>query len=535
MESLLYDPAHARIGIKMRGSYVAAWMLACLPAAAASFQVINLYGDVKVTLSPESIAQIRKSSPVREARADDVKLVRDAGTLRVEALPKDQARVDIELVAPYGAVVAVTTKEGAVELQGMYRRAVVRTESGKVKLTMPWLATRLRVMADGEPPVLKTPDGIRFNRKTIGKGESKRWTLDDRLEEMWVSYGHVTVDAGPTSALELVDMPVPVDSPVKMPWQAPGLLEAFSNLPAPRKAAVAEANRPDPSGAGGMPVFTAEVRVVNLTVSVTDSEGKPVTGLKREDFLILEDGRPQQVSYSGSEETPFNLALLLDLSGSTQRDREPMKEAARRFVRITRPQDRVALYALASDQFHVVSRLTAERERILQLIDAIPSLSGGSPVYDALVLSYAEEFWARAAERNALIVISDGVDNQLQGIRTPSMTSFKKLRQAAEGFHALFYPVFLDPFFRVPPPGWARKARQQMEEVALATGGRLFPAHSLNDLEPVYAQVAEELRSVYSLGYSPGNQEFNGSWRKVEVRVNKPGARVRTRAGYYAH
>jgi len=516
---------------------VAAWILACMPAGAASFQLINLYGDVKVVMSPDAMAQIRRSSPARDTTAEDVRLQQDGGTTRVEAQPPDKARIDLELAAPFGSVVAVRTKNGLASVEGMFRRVLVRTDTGKVRLAVPWRATRLHLQADAEPAEMKTPPGVRFSKGTAGKGERRRWQLEDRLGEMWVTYGGITVDAGRISSLELVEAPIAADSPVKMPWQAPELLDAFSTMPAAR---IEQRRRSSPGSSNstapdGGPVFSTEVRVVNLTVSVTDAGGRPVTGLQREDFQILEDGQPQQVSYASSEETPFNLAFLLDLSGSTQRDRAPMKEATRRFVKITRAQDRVALYALANDHFHVITRLTADRERVLQMIDAIPSLSGGSPIYDALVLSYAEEFWGRGAERNALIIISDGIDNQLQGMRTPSETSFKKLRQAAEGFHAMFYPVFLDPFNRLPPPGWARKARQQMEQLAEATGGRLFPAHSLNDLEPVYAQVAEELRSVYSLGYSPRNQDFNGAWRKIEVRVTKPGVRVRTRAGYYAH
>ncbi len=211
-----------------------------------------------------------------------------------------------------------------------------------------------------------------------------------------------------------------------------------------------------------------------------------------------------------------------------------MKTAATEFVGIARQHDRVALYVLARDMFHVVSPLTADRELLKAGIEAIPDVAGTTPLYDTVLLAYAQELRQRPAERNALIVISDGVDNQIHGTGVASSVSFKKLRKATEGSHALIYPIFLDPFTVAPPPNWSRKAKKQIEELATATGGRLFTARSVHDLDPVYPMVAEELRSVYSVAYSPKNQNFDGSWRQVQVRVKRPGAKVRTRTGYFA-
>ena len=151
-----------------------------------------------------------------------------------------------------------------------------------------------------------------------------------------------------------------------------------------------------------------------------------------------------------------------------------------------------------------------------------------------MVLAYSEELRHRPAERNALIVISDGVDNRIRGVGAASEVSFQKLRRAAAGMNVLFYPVFLDPFTKVPPPGWTLRARMRMQALANVTGGRLFRAQSIRDLDPVYPLVAEELRSVYTVAYYPKNQDFDGAWRQVQVRVNRPDVKVRTRTGYFA-
>jgi VWFA-related protein len=264
-------------------------------------------------------------------------------------------------------------------------------------------------------------------------------------------------------------------------------------------------------------------------VSVVDRSGHPIPSVKPEEFEVFEDGAAQHVAVAGSEEAPFNLVLLLDLSGSTVRDRPAMKEAARRFVAITRPQDRLALYVLADDQFQVLSRLTADRKRLAEVIDEIPDLKGGTPLYAAIVLAYSEEIASRPQERNALVVISDGMDDSLVQQKA-AYVPFDRLRRAAALTPALIYPIYLDSrnIF------YGERALRQTKELAEASGGRLFAARAIEDLEPVYAQVAEELRSVYTLAYYPKNQKFDGRWRRIQVRVKRAGAQLRTRAGYYA-
>jgi Ca-activated chloride channel family protein len=321
-----------------------------------------------------------------------------------------------------------------------------------------------------------------------------------------------------------------------MHWQAPAVLEQIldASRTTPPPPPTAEDATPatgadDPNGA----VFRSDVRMVNMVVAVTDAKGEPATDLGEKDFEIIENGQPQRVTFAGSDNVPFNLAILLDLSGSTQPDRSAMISAAKRFVSLAGPQDRVAVYALAGDSFHVISNLTGDSKKLLETIERLPDVSGASPVYDAIVLSYAEDLHKRPGERNALVVISDGIDNQVSGQQTPSKVKLKQLLKAAEEMHALVYPVFLlsgERFGR----NWSKKAQRNMQELADASGGRLFPAESIQDLEPVFPLVEAELRSVYSVAYYPENQNFEGGWRSVQVKVKGPGMKVRARPGYYA-
>ncbi len=294
-------------------------------------------------------------------------------------------------------------------------------------------------------------------------------------------------------------------------------------LPVILLAAFACAQAPDAT-----PRFVSDVRLVNLSVSVTDRQGHPVPGLKPDSFAVLEDGVPQKVSVAGAEEVPFNLVLLLDLSGSTIRDRTAMKAAARRFIGVARGQDRIAVYALSGDQFQAICPLTGDHVKVLELVEGIPELTGSTPLYAAISRAWEEELAGRPQERNAILVLSDGIDDSIE--KGESSASFDRLRSSAGRMSALLYPIYLDSrnIF------YGERARRQMQQLADATGGRLFSARSLEDLEPVYAEVAEELRSVYTLAYYPTNQNFDGRWRRVQVRAARPGVKVRTRPGYDA-
>ena len=273
--------------------------------------------------------------------------------------------------------------------------------------------------------------------------------------------------------------------------------------------------------------------MVNLVVAANDRNGNPVTDLEAKDFSVVEDGVAQQVAVAGSDVAPFNLAVLLDLSGSTRPDRAHMQAAVEGFIRLAGERDRVAVYALAGGMFHVVSPLTADRAQLLEAIKRMPEVSGASPVYDVMTLAYAEELHQLPGERNALIVISDGIDNQVSRQEAPSSVKFKRLVQAAHEMHAIIYPIFLlsgERFGR----NWSQRGRKRFDELAAASGGRVFPAGSIRDLAPVYPQVEAELRSVYSVAYYPKNQTFDGGWRKVDVRVARGDVSLRARAGYYA-
>ncbi len=511
--------------------------------------VDNPYGDVTAHVVAHGKASVRSLGRSRPLRAGDVELSRQDRFVVVQVRPEDGAKIDIFAEIPYNYRFQAKTARGSITIEGQIHRAEIITESGDLRVAAPLEATRVEVLSEVPPHEIRTPPKFGFRESTqVGEDGREMWYFQDKLPPLKVTTSKIIVNSRNPGLLRLEDAPAPDDWPIKPPWLASGLVDELlvqrkksrqNREQKARPAPITPRNKNE-DGADGLtveeaiPTFRSEVRMVNLNVAVFDSQGRPLTDLDQAEFEVVEDGVPQRVSFVGSDEAPFNLALLLDMSGSTRRDREAMRLAAQRFIGIARPQDKTAVYALANNLFQQVSALGTDRALQKKLIEEIPEVSGGTPLYDMIVLAYAHELRDLGSERNALIVISDGVDNRVYGIGTASETSFKDLRRAAEVMDVLIYPIFLDQFTAIPPPKWAKKARENMEELASLTGGRLFVARSVRDLDPVYPLVAEELRSVYTIAYYPSNQDFDESWRDVEVRIKRPGVRIRTRAGYFA-
>ena len=514
-----------------------AWLPAPLGAAeVTTLRVYNPVGGISVQVGAVSRLRIHGQGRKRSATKEDLKVARNGSVIAVECDPPDNEPIDLEVEVPFDFLLEVATEQGAISVSGVIRHALLKTDRGTVSVSAPWRVTRFRLDARHKPAELVKPDGYKFSEKNLETiDDHQLWRFEDRIADWRIAYGQVRIQANAPGHVELTDYAVPEDSPVKFPWQAPEILASLLQSPELRERPRLPENdsEPAPSLPRADPVFRSDVRMVNLIVAAYDQQGRPVTNLRKRDFDVIEDGAAQRIGNAGSDETPFNLAILLDLSGSTKPDRLAIKNAARRFVELARPHDRVAVYALAGSAFRVISRLTDERETLLEAIGRLPATSGTSPLYDAVVLAYAEDFPNRPGERNALIVISDGIDNRISGEEMPSRVSFKKLLRGATEMNALIYPVFLRSGERFER-GWSRRARKKMTKLAERTGGRLFPALSIQDLEPVFPLIEQELRSVYSLSYYPQNQTFDGTWRNVDVQVKRPGISLRARDGYFA-
>jgi VWFA-related protein len=290
-------------------------------------------------------------------------------------------------------------------------------------------------------------------------------------------------------------------------------------------------------------VVRVESDLVTLNVSVVErASGRGLQGLSASDFRVYEDRVEQRVEHFEAAEAPFDLLLLLDLSGSTSRMTDTIRTAARRFVAVTRPQDRVGVIAF-SGTAAVVSPLTSDRARLNASLDRLAPPGGDTRLHDSL--AYALDFLERAADparRRALIVMSDGLDSTLPNVTgVGSRIPYEEIRDRVQEFDGVVYSVWTNTEFYEAfspldiQPETYDLAHDRMKELADAGGGLFYEVEKLEDLAGAYERVVADLGTVYSISYRPTNKRRNGAWRAIQVRLPRHADAVaRGRRGYFA-
>jgi Ca-activated chloride channel family protein len=312
--------------------------------------------------------------------------------------------------------------------------------------------------------------------------------------------------------------------------------------------------------------FKTGVDLVNVTATVTDASGRFVPGLRREDFIVYEDGKPQDVSQFDAERVPVSLGLALDTSGSMLGEKIAAAQAAlnRFLVDLLGPQDEVFLYRFDSRP-DLVQSWTVDRQAVIRALGLVQP-RGGTAIYDT-VAEAVPLAQAGTRKKKALLVISDGND-------TSSKMRLPELRQLIRETEVLVYAIAIDaseglsharqtappptsvstgkpvpsPFPGKqsaapppPPPPPSRHAPsggstdrvnvEALREITDDTGGRTETIVSHRDLDPATAGIADELSKQYYLGYVSSLPK-DGRWHTIDVQVRKGHFTVRARKGY---
>ena len=290
-------------------------------------------------------------------------------------------------------------------------------------------------------------------------------------------------------------------------------------------------------------MIRVDTELVSVNVSVVDrGTNRGVNNLSKGDFRLYEDNVTQEVLHFESSSAPFNLVLLIDLSGSTANVVELIKSAASHFVDAARPFDRIGVITFAGDQA-VVSPLTTDRAVLHQRINEIRRPDGSTKLYDSLSFAMNEVFrQAKDSRRNAIVVISDGLDSVMPNVTGEGsrLTYQEVLRQARE-FDGVIYTIWTETQSYEPlSPGDIQQAtfdlaHDQMKEIADEGGGAFYECFKLEDLAGSYDRVVADLGTLYTLSYRPTNKVRDGSWRAIRVTVSRPGAVARGKRGYFAN
>jgi len=549
-------------------------------SSVSEVQVENRGGRILIEVWDKAEAlleAVRPSTPIRES---ELRIRSERAKLTVNCRPLDETKgIDLHLSIPRGVALKLKSDEGTVQVHGQVAAVAVETVTANVHLDVPLDNADMDLlweegMARYSGPKLEriprpamtirpgTPMGSRIPGQPLpvnlrgrrGNGDIK---LRVRTLNGWVELGSWLMSDRVTMG---GDGPQPLSHAAQVIARSKfGSMGQAIRRIEPRLKEIPESTD---AGPGSPPVAVDAkseedsvklgTQIVNLNVSVYDKNGRPVPGLTADDFRVEEDATQQEISHFAPSTTAFNLVLLLDASGSTRSKFDLVRNAALKFIDAVGAQDKVGIVLFARD-VTVVSPLTDDRDRLRSLINNMQPPLGGTSFYDALAYVLIEELGKVRGQRNAVVVITDGRDNSIgsdeAGLRDPSrrpgsVLPFSNLLLGVLESDAIVYPVFLSNESELSTAMASSAlsrikreteiAEKQLRQLAEVSGGTLFRAARLEDIEGVYGKIAAELRTIYSLAYSPSNSVLDGSWRQIKVKTSRPDTVVRTRRGYFA-
>lgn len=296
-----------------------------------------------------------------------------------------------------------------------------------------------------------------------------------------------------------------------------------------------------------------DVRVVNVEAWVTAGSGSPVTDLKADDFQVFENGSAQKITNFSPVNTPYDVLMLFDRSGSTQRDWASMQKAAEGFLANLRPQDRAGI-ANFDTSFRMLTRWTQSREQVAHVVAGLAEgkRPGGTAFYRAVEMSLASELIPVSGRRRAVIVLTDGRDSGLTNTLFRRGTllgpreepAFVQMLELAKRERVPIYVVTITnnanevariAQFYSPEVAnnYLSAVATRLEQLVEVSGGRALFPRRLADIVPLYSQISRELGSAYSIGYVSDQPPAFQGFREIKVATREPNLHVvQSRAGY---
>jgi VWFA-related protein len=307
--------------------------------------------------------------------------------------------------------------------------------------------------------------------------------------------------------------------------------------------------------AQGDDTIKIDTSIVRLNIGVVDRKGRPIVDLNRADFDVFEDGVKQNITHFEPTVTPFSVVLMLDMSGSTIGFRQVLKQSATRFLDALAPDDRVAVIEF-DEKPSLRNDFTTNRSTIAHSIE-VSNGRGKTQLYKALNLAL-DKLAGEKTRRKAIIVLTDGVDTAARdsdrdillkagdaaaatAIRPEASSLLNGVLNRADVQGVTIYPLALptgDPDRLADPTpaqiAMFKAARERLKIMADRSGGRLNAINHLEEMGRLYAEVAADIRALYTIEYSSSNEKRDGRWRDIKLDIKPPDLIARTRQGYFA-
>lgn len=503
----------------------------------------NHRGSVRIEIWTEAYVALAANTqaPKSAARKLPVAIERGENILAIKIERATQAkspRVDLILRVPSSARLKVSTTDGELVVVGLPAALSAQTVSGKLQLSLPAVPDA-SITAQSLNGAVTLAEGLGGDSGAGGR------TLKGKFQARWGSGGSSVNLFSGRGLITLTTLSDAIgsgdDMLTRVEARQPRVNEPLNE--APKYAAPRMQPTETPQEVDEDEVVRVESDLVTLNVSVVDrASGRGLAGLAAGDFKIYEDNAEQRVEHFESADAPFDLLLLLDLSGSTTRVTDTIRAAARRFVAATRPQDRIAIITFAGET-QIAAELTSDRASLRASIDRIAKPTGDTRLYDSL--DSALDYMTRrsdASRRRAVILMTDGLDSVLPNVTgTGSTTTYDDVRSRVQEFEGIVYAIWTNTeYYEAFSPDDIQPetfdlAHDRMEEFAAAGGGAFYEVEKLEDLAGAYERVVADLGTVYTLSYRPINKQRDGRWRAIHIRLPRlADAVARGKRGYFS-
>jgi VWFA-related protein len=562
----------------------------------ASLEIINNFGRVDVLAekpeAEENPAEIKSyltansDKPVPES---EIKVTNIKGRLLVEVLPVDtKKRIDLLLHLPERINLKIQTNEGEVRVSGDFAEVEVRTETGTIAADVPlenlkysflWTASRPRFLSDVELGKTKEksagkfaisgkvtketpkskfsnarPEEIEETPETSEEPKTNKKDKKDKKQKAkdQFSDGKNSLNFSTARGIVLLNInPNEVPSDLRerpLTNAAKAIIRSGDSLlieairrASPKYFGDYAATLPmlkfEPSLTSKTPNQTyVNSNVKKVLVRVTDLNNRAVADLKKEDFEVLERGTQREILSVEPTTAPFNLVLLLDVSGSVENYVDFIRKAARAFVETADKNDKIAIIIFNED-VKQISTFTTDKGKLSESLDTFDA-GGGTAYYDSLAYTLADTLRPLRGERTAIVVLTDGDDNH-------SFLPFDALLGSIQESGALVYPLYvpsaliiasnadlnarIDPL-RAKYMGLTTKAEGEGERLAQVSGGVYYPITQLNQIQKAYDDIVLQLRTAYSVTFKSDLVETNDKLTaspRLKVKVKRENSFVK--------
>jgi VWFA-related protein len=498
-------------------------------------RVENQFGDVNILIGSERdvviTSRVERGNNQRGRTFDNSPVVietkQNALLISVVRASGDStARIDLTLRIPATTNAEIVTGEGMIVSHGLSSSMTLNTTAGRIRAEI-----EKPLDADIQARSISGTVTSQIGLEEI-KGVhnySSRFGQGHRVLRAGSKRGEITLSFAEPERPRIEAAPR-VDSPPQLRKEDNA---AGAGIPE-SQSATEEVGEDD--------IIRVDAQLVTLNLSVIDrGTNRGVVGLNQSNFKLFEAGVEQRILRFESSSAPFDLILLIDLSGSTREVVNLIRAAARRFVDAARPSDRIAIITFAGRPT-VVSPLTLDRETLRQGVNAIDTLPGDTKLYDATDFAMAEVAReTKNSRRTAIVLMTDGLDGTVPGVQGDgSELPYKELLNTVREFDGVVYTLWLNTYYEAMNPKDTQPeafetGHDRMKEMADVGGGVFYEVERLTDLAGAYERVVADLGTVYSLAYRPLNKTRDRKWRGINVVVDRKDAVARGKHGYYAN